>query len=361
MMRQARQTGSLQEEARELLAELESALLELDQNRDDGELVGRAFRALHTIKGSGAMFGFDDIAGFTHNLETAFDRLRNGQLAATRELINLALAAGDQIKNMLDAGAGSWRGGPDALPDDSQRSCEANGFFGTQKAASGARLRRLFRGESDRIDQRSEWRIRFQPHPGILRNGANPLSPAGRTSGTRQLRIELDSSGIPPLSASGSGALLSGLGPGSDDRGGRPRPSAMFSSLSRTSANLRSNRSPIRPRLPAAVQPNPAPRSTAEARAAQGTGASLRVSADKLDQLVNLVGELVTVQAHLSELAARHDDPDILADLRRDRASDRGAARQLDEHPHAAAQGRPSNGSAGWCTTWEPSCTKKSS
>src|SRR6476660_2667780 len=51
---------AFQEEARELLVELESALLELDQNRDDGEVVGRAFRALHTIKGSGAMFGFDD-------------------------------------------------------------------------------------------------------------------------------------------------------------------------------------------------------------------------------------------------------------------------------------------------------------
>ena len=97
---------AFQEEARELLVELESALLELDQNRDDREVVGRAFRALHTIKGSGAMFGFDDIAGFVHNLENAFDQLRNGKLSATAELINLTLAAGDQIKTMLDEAAG---------------------------------------------------------------------------------------------------------------------------------------------------------------------------------------------------------------------------------------------------------------
>jgi len=97
---------AFQEEARELLTELESALLELDQKRDDREVVGRAFRALHTIKGSGAMFGFDDVAGFAHNLETAFDRLRNGQLAATADLINLTLAAGDQIKTMLDEADG---------------------------------------------------------------------------------------------------------------------------------------------------------------------------------------------------------------------------------------------------------------
>ena len=102
-----------QEEARELLGELESALLELDQKRDDPEVVGRAFRALHTIKGSGAMFGFDDIAAFAHNLEAVFDQLRKGELAATTDLINLTLAAGDQIKTMLDVAAGQGTADPD--------------------------------------------------------------------------------------------------------------------------------------------------------------------------------------------------------------------------------------------------------
>ena len=119
MMDQYKQ--AFQEEARELLAELESALLELDQKRDDREVVGRAFRALHTIKGSGAMFGFDDIAGFTHNLETAFDRLRNGQLVATAGLINLTLAAGDQIRTMLDEAAGRGTADRDRTADITYR------------------------------------------------------------------------------------------------------------------------------------------------------------------------------------------------------------------------------------------------
>src|SRR6185369_8516270 len=97
---------AFQEEARELLGELESALLELNVRRDDRDVVGRVFRALHTIKGSGAMFGFDDIAAFSHGLETAFDLLRTGQLSATSDLINLTFAAGDQIKTMLDSAAG---------------------------------------------------------------------------------------------------------------------------------------------------------------------------------------------------------------------------------------------------------------
>ena len=102
-----RHKQAFMEEARDLLTELEAALLELDQARDDVEVVGRAFRALHTIKGSGAMFGFDEIASFTHNLETAFERLRSGQITATDDLINLTLAAGDQIRAMLDDSRGT--------------------------------------------------------------------------------------------------------------------------------------------------------------------------------------------------------------------------------------------------------------
>lgn len=97
---------AFQEEAREILVELESALLELNENRGDKELVARAFRALHTIKGSGAMFGFDELAAFTHKLENAFDEVRTGRLSVTSQLVDLSLSALDQIKAMLEESAG---------------------------------------------------------------------------------------------------------------------------------------------------------------------------------------------------------------------------------------------------------------
>ena len=93
---------AFQEEAREILVELESSLLELNESHKDIELVGRVFRALHTIKGSGSMFGFDKLAAFTHNLENAFDEVRNGRLEVTSELIDLSLSALDQIRVMLE-------------------------------------------------------------------------------------------------------------------------------------------------------------------------------------------------------------------------------------------------------------------
>ena len=91
--------AAYREEAVERIAELEGALLDLDSRPDDAELVARAFRALHTIKGSGAMFGLDLLAGFAHEVEAVFDAVRAGRVPVTRELVALALAAKDFIRD----------------------------------------------------------------------------------------------------------------------------------------------------------------------------------------------------------------------------------------------------------------------
>ncbi|MEW6593546.1 MAG: chemotaxis protein CheA [Thermodesulfobacteriota bacterium] len=94
------------EEAAELLEELENALLELEKDPADLKIVGRVFRAMHTIKGSGAMFGFDDIAKFTHHVETVLDKVRDGTVPVTKGLIDLTLASRDHITSLLDAATG---------------------------------------------------------------------------------------------------------------------------------------------------------------------------------------------------------------------------------------------------------------
>jgi len=91
------------EEAYDLLGELEAALLELEEAPEDLGVVNQIFRALHTIKGSGSMFGFEDIAEFTHEVETVFDMVRNGELGVTKTLCSLALKSRDYIKKMLDS------------------------------------------------------------------------------------------------------------------------------------------------------------------------------------------------------------------------------------------------------------------
>ncbi|MHC1789713.1 chemotaxis protein CheA [Solidesulfovibrio sp.] len=95
--------GLYVEETRELLGELERGLLELESNPADMERVDTCFRAMHTIKGGGAMFGFDEISRFTHDVETVLDRVRTGALPVDRELLSLTLAAKDHILNLLEA------------------------------------------------------------------------------------------------------------------------------------------------------------------------------------------------------------------------------------------------------------------
>ncbi len=94
---------TFQIEVGELLDELESALLELEEQPDNRDLVERVFRALHTIKGNSTVVGFAELVAFTHEVETVFDLVRKGQISHSPELGNLALAARDQIRRLIEA------------------------------------------------------------------------------------------------------------------------------------------------------------------------------------------------------------------------------------------------------------------
>ncbi len=91
------------QEAQELLAQLEATLLDLHSTPDDPTLIDAAFRALHTIKGSGAMFGFDAVAAFTHHVETAFDLVRQQKAPLTAGLITVALNARDHMRLLIES------------------------------------------------------------------------------------------------------------------------------------------------------------------------------------------------------------------------------------------------------------------
>jgi two-component system chemotaxis sensor kinase CheA len=94
--------ATFKEESYELLATLENTFLELEGQPLNGELINAAFRAIHTIKGSAAMFGFDSVSRFAHEFETALDLCRNGTLSVSKDFIGLALKGRDFIKRLLD-------------------------------------------------------------------------------------------------------------------------------------------------------------------------------------------------------------------------------------------------------------------
>ncbi|MBF0294871.1 MAG: chemotaxis protein CheA [Magnetococcales bacterium] len=166
-------TSAFTEEAYELLSELEDSLLELEASPTDQELISRVFRAMHTIKGSGAMFGFDAVAEFTHEVETVFDMARNGTIPVTKALIDLTLAARDQIRSMLDAAAG----GEPANEENAKRIITglralSNKDGGAQAAPTAPQGKAQAKSSPD---EPNLFRIRFKPHQEIFSTGTNPL------------------------------------------------------------------------------------------------------------------------------------------------------------------------------------------
>ena len=145
-------------ESQELLEQVEQGLLDLEKNPEDSELVARVFRALHTLKGSGAMFGYEALAAFTHHCETAFDRVRKGQATATPKLIGAVLAALDHMRALAerpDAEAGDG----EALLTGLRQAMEAESAFSPPTPPAS-----------------KTWRIRFALPADCLVNGTRPLS-----------------------------------------------------------------------------------------------------------------------------------------------------------------------------------------
>ncbi|MEN6615386.1 MAG: Hpt domain-containing protein, partial [Syntrophorhabdus sp.] len=184
------------EEAFELLSQLETTLLELEENPGDAELIGQAFRALHTIKGSGAMFGFEDVARFTHTIESTFDMVREGKLEINKELISLTLAAKDLIRLMIES------------PDDPSLPLAARSILDSLNSAVHTRTGTAA-GE-DRSHKGKDnlpvspgtlrtFRIRFQPEPGIFLTGTNPILLLNELASLGECSIFAGLDEIPPI------------------------------------------------------------------------------------------------------------------------------------------------------------------
>ncbi len=108
------------EEADELLAEMESHLLELDVDNPDVERLNAIFRAAHSIKGGAGTFGFEALQRTTHLLENLLDYTRRGELALRRDIVDTFLEAKDMLNDQLDA----YRQGGEPDPEALERICE---------------------------------------------------------------------------------------------------------------------------------------------------------------------------------------------------------------------------------------------
>ncbi len=348
--------ATYREEANELLTELETSLLELEETPEDSELIGRVFRAMHTIKGSGAMFGFDEIAGFTHEVETVFDLVRNGKMSVTKQLLNLTLRARDHIKSLLEASVSGEeidRAAGDAIIAGLKQLVPGVEPVEVLKAAQESAPR----VEAATGDQKT-WRIRFKPIPEIFMSGTNPLNLINELRELGTCHVIAHTELIPHLSEmvpehcylywdvvltsnrgldaikdvfifceddcdlkidlvddgqSDSEQEYKKLGDILVERGDLSQVEMnKILSYQKRFGELAVAMGAVTPdKVQSALLEQQQVKVVRQERASQDAATSIRVPAERLDQLVNLVGELVTVQAHLSQTAALQNNAEF--------------------------------------------------
>lgn len=303
------------EESFERADAMEQALLQLDVQADNGEVVNDIFRAAHSIKGGAATFGFAAVAGFTHHLETLLDSVRSGQRAVDAALVELMLRAADHVRGLLvvarDGGAHD-----EALGASLQSALQA--ALGGPAAVAETPVAAPSKTATG-------WAIRFVPMADLFRSGNDPLRILRELAELGSLHSELEfADGIPGFDALDAESCylrwklrLETLASESEvrelfawvedecelqieplsavDAAAEPLAVVPAAVAPVSAAPAEDKVVPINAAASARPQPQ---RNTAAA-----LDSSIRVSTSKIDGLINLVGELVITQASLSQYA----------------------------------------------------------
>lgn len=323
------------EETAEHLAAMENLLLTLDVGTPDGEQLNAIFRAAHSIKGSSGTFGFTDLAEVTHILESLLDGVRKGEVRLRDDMIEAFLDAGDVLKNLLAAHQGRGtadRAAAEAIcqrlrqligggrPAGSAIPATASPAPTLTEAPTGLDLCFVVESAAGTEESVIENLMATLAEHGDARiagrpaSGAQPwhlqvtgMSDVGMLRELLEFVARNDSIRIAPI-----GQLDAALADAPDGAYGFFAAPAAAPVEDETFGFFE----PLPPAapVPAPVAPPPVAHKPAEAEAhghappaRPGMDTSIRVGVDKVDQLINLVGELVITQAMLSQSAAQVD------------------------------------------------------
>lgn len=343
-------------EARELLQEMEQALLHLEGEPGDGQAMDAVFRAAHTIKGSAGLFGLDALVGFAHVVEDLLDRLRGGSLAVNRERIALMLACNDHLGTLLEQVAVRRAAPTEAMQaieaELRQRLLAAGAGAGTGTGAGTAST--VEAGPGGSPAQRL-WHVSARFGQDTFRHGMDPLSFLRYLDslGERQavliddhaiahapdfdpetcllgfhlrLRADCEASVLRDAFAfveeESDIAIFDLTDPANTFSQWLAQwPTERAQWLSDGLGEVTAQHTPPAPEAPAA-QPQeparaaaaatPAPAAAPAAAISDGRQAWVRVRADKLETLINLAGELVTAGAGARLLAEQSADESLI-------------------------------------------------
>ena len=308
------------EESFEGLEIMETGLMALTPGESGGETINAIFRAAHSIKGGAGTFGFAEIGEFTHILETLLDETRDGRRVVTAESVDVLLEGVDVLRMMLTAAREDSTADAAAIESVSER---LEGLLDTGAAvASRAAAEQPLEHTAPAPTQ---FRIRFVPEPQLAATGNDPLRLLEELAELGDVEVKTDTSRLPAFSALDPEASLLAYeieltGATSeaaireifewveDDaeievtpiEGAKPGRASAPDSASATAPDSASA-----PALTVLETPDDrrsgGDRRQSERRKAQPEASSIRVGTEKIDALINMVGELVITQSMLNE------------------------------------------------------------
>ncbi len=332
------------EEADELIEAMEAELLEMVFDSDNPDRINNVFRAAHSIKGGAATFGFTEITDTTHVMETLMNCVRDGSVQVNRALIDLLLSAVDCVRDML----GSAKSGADFDPARAAETKAAlQAFLDAQTAgdqqgappvvesaaegeqtASAAEPSGEPSGEPSAVPvaeagrPQRRYRISFKPSHDLFKMGNDPLHIFRALKELGDLQVEVDGTSIPDLSTFEADRLYFAWTLTLDTTAEEASVIEAFEWVEDVS-EVRIEVMDPTPAEPAAAEPGEEAESSAEAEGRQdsrsrterrGTASentSIRVGIDKIDTLINLVGELVITQSMLGEMGEHIETCDL--------------------------------------------------
>ena len=339
------------QECEEGLAAAEAGLLAYKNCKEDCETINTIFRAIHSIKGGSGAFGFDALQAYTHNFETVLDLARSGDLLITPALIDVLLRAFDMLSDHVTA----IRGEGDA-PDDKEvtdilkataegRPPEIVAIEDPASKQAGSTdlafsfddlMKSLGEAEVTAIGEHSsassQWSLEVRPGKGALANGGEPMLLIRELLQLGAIFLDTDVSAIPTLDAYDPEEAYLGWTFTVPMRVTEAEVRDIFefvldscdlhierrddeqhdTELHRSVAPpVAAEPAPVpMPQPPATTvaevvsAPSPQPVAQPAQNASQSIGSgsqTIRVDLEKLDRLVNLVGELVITQAMLAQ------------------------------------------------------------
>nr|WP_232916279.1 chemotaxis protein CheA [Pseudomonas viridiflava] len=322
---QAQQTFIV--EARELLLAMEESLLQLESEPGDQDAIGAVFRAAHTIKGSAGLFGLTPIVSFTHIVEDVLDRLREGSVSVDAELIAVLLKSGDHMLELIEVVASR---GEQLQAAALEREAALRQALQAHQASAQASAQPVQTETVSDIQAERLWHISLRFGVDVFRNGMDPLSFLRYLNTLGQMvQVTTVTDSIPTVeewdpeschlgfeidfrSAAGHAAINEVFDFVREDCAVEITALDETAESTRTDLVSQDDTSPVIhsgellddqravPRGPAQVSTE---RASSANEQKNKDGRYVRVNADKLDELINLVGELVIASAGANLLA----------------------------------------------------------